>query len=85
MPSSTEHTAQGLLLPAKQQPLKVFELERFFAKYEFAAKHLLCCSDCQPLQLSQLLSIADEDSKKRSVTDSVGIGIKKWTHVTHSR
>lgn len=43
-------------------------LQRFFNKYEFKAKHLLCCSDCEPLSLQELLQLADADSKRRRVT-----------------
>jgi len=42
--------------------IKPFELERYFAKYEFTAPWLLCCSDCEALTLSELLSMADEES-----------------------
>jgi len=39
--------------------------QRFFEKYEFAAPHLLCCSDCEPLMMTELLSMADPDSLRR--------------------
>ncbi|KAF8060622.1 vioD [Scenedesmus sp. PABB004] len=42
-----------------------FKLERFFAKYEFAAPHLMCCSDCEPLPMAELLAAADADSLAR--------------------
>lgn len=42
--------------------IKPFELERYFAKYEFTAPYLLSPSDCEPLTLRELLSMADEDS-----------------------
>ena len=44
--------------------IKPFALERYFAKYEFSAKYLLSPSDCEPLALKELLSLADDDSKK---------------------
>ena len=44
------------------ETLKPFALERYFAKYEFTAPYLLCCSDCEALSLSELLSMADDDS-----------------------
>lgn len=44
--------------------IKPFELERYFAKHEFTAKHLLSCSDCEPLHLSEVLKMADEESLK---------------------
>jgi len=63
------------------RPLQPFELERFFAKYEFCTKHLLCCSDCEPLRLRELLDVADEDSLERwdalslGYTESLGMPI----------
>ena len=41
--------------------IKPFALERHFAKYEFTAPYLLCCSDCEALKLSELLSMADNE------------------------
>lgn len=41
-----------------------FELERYFARYEFSAPHLLCCSDCEPLKMSELLDMADSETRK---------------------
>jgi aspartate/methionine/tyrosine aminotransferase len=40
-----------------------FKLERYFAKYEFTAPYLLSCSDCEPLVQSELLAMADVESK----------------------
>jgi aspartate/methionine/tyrosine aminotransferase len=34
-----------------------FELERYFARYEFSAPYLLCSSDCQSLSIGELLSL----------------------------
>jgi len=42
--------------------IKDFKLERYFARYEFSAPYLLSSSDCEPLSLAELLSIADNDS-----------------------
>ena len=39
--------------------LKPFELEKYFSKYEFSAKHLLSCSDCESYEMSALLQGAD--------------------------
>lgn len=56
-----------------------FKLERFFEKYEFKAPHLLCCSDCEPLTLRELLELADDDathrwnSLKLSYTEPAGL------------
>lgn len=37
--------------------LPPFKLERFFARYEFSAKYLLCSSDCESLTIGDLLAI----------------------------
>ena len=42
--------------------LEPFELERFFAVWEFEASHLLCCSDCEPLTVQNLIDHADPES-----------------------
>jgi hypothetical protein len=40
-------------------------MQRFFAKYEFQSPYLLCCSDCEPLTMQELLAAADEDALSR--------------------
>eukprot|EP00884_Botryococcus_braunii_P007712 jgi/Botrbrau1/16942/Bobra.49_2s0008.2 len=52
--------------------LPPFKLERFFSKYEFSAKHLLCCSDPEPLKMATLLEMADADCQDRWLTLSLG-------------
>jgi aspartate/methionine/tyrosine aminotransferase len=58
--------------------IKPFELERYFAKYEFNTKYLLSCSDCEALELSELLAMANNDTLKKwqnlklSYTESTG-------------
>ncbi len=42
--------------------IQPFKLERYFAKYEFSAPYLLCCSDCEALSLKEILALADENS-----------------------
>lgn len=42
--------------------IQPFELERYFARYEFSAPYQLSPSDCEPFSLSELLEIADADS-----------------------
>jgi aspartate/methionine/tyrosine aminotransferase len=42
-----------------------FKLEEFWKKYEFSSPYLLCCSDAETWTLQELLELADEDSKKR--------------------
>jgi aspartate/methionine/tyrosine aminotransferase len=39
-----------------------FELERFFARYEFAVRHLLCASDVEGWPMADLLALADAES-----------------------
>ncbi len=34
-----------------------FKLERYFAKYEFTTRHLLCCSDCESISIKDLLGM----------------------------
>jgi aspartate/methionine/tyrosine aminotransferase len=38
-----------------------FELERFFARYEFAVRHLMCASDVEGWAMSDLLGLADAE------------------------
>jgi aspartate/methionine/tyrosine aminotransferase len=40
-----------------------FELERFFAHYEFAVRHLLCASDLEGLPMAELLAMADPEAE----------------------
>jgi aspartate/methionine/tyrosine aminotransferase len=42
--------------------MREFQLERFFARWEFAASHLLCASDIEAYRLDELLSIAGGDT-----------------------
>ena len=42
--------------------IKPFELERYFAKYEFSTKYLLSSSDCESLSLSEVLQMADAET-----------------------
>ncbi len=39
-----------------------FELERFFARYEFSVRHLLCASDVEGWPMADLLALADADT-----------------------
>jgi aspartate/methionine/tyrosine aminotransferase len=41
-----------------------FKLERYFARWEFAAPHLLCASDVEGLPMSELLDMADDESRE---------------------
>jgi aspartate/methionine/tyrosine aminotransferase len=42
-----------------------FALERFFARHEFTARHLLSTSDCQGLPMADLVTNADDDLRAR--------------------
>ena len=56
-----------------------FALERYFARWEFAVRHVLCASDVEPYRLSDFLRLADEDSRRRwenlclGYTESLGL------------
>lgn len=56
-----------------------FALERYFAEFEFSAKHLLSSSDCEPIALQELLDRADPGSLKLwehlqlAYTESMGL------------
>ena len=39
-------------------PLEEFKLERYFARWEFTAPHVLCASDCETMTIGQLLALA---------------------------
>ncbi len=39
-----------------------FELERYFARWEFAVRHILCASDVEGWSMSELLALADHES-----------------------
>lgn len=44
--------------------LAPFQLERYFAKYEFHAEFLLCSSDCETMSIAELLAM-DEQAGER--------------------
>ncbi|MGD8701564.1 MAG: aminotransferase class I/II-fold pyridoxal phosphate-dependent enzyme [Desulfosarcina sp.] len=57
--------------------LNPFQLERYFAKHEFSAPYLLCASDCESLELGELLALTPgaEDrlrSLRLGYTESLG-------------
>jgi aspartate/methionine/tyrosine aminotransferase len=55
-----------------------FAIERYFARYEFTARHLLSSSDCEALTLEETLAVADPETRalwdglRLSYTDSWG-------------
>ncbi|MEA2610205.1 MAG: hypothetical protein QOJ75_2448, partial [Chloroflexota bacterium] len=54
-----------------------FTLERYFARWEFAARHLLCASDVQPYPMAELLALADNET--RSLWDQLQLGYTEST------
>jgi aspartate/methionine/tyrosine aminotransferase len=46
-----------------ESPILPFKLERYFARWEFAAPYLLCTSDIQGIPMQQLLALADLETK----------------------
>ena len=40
-----------------------FALERFFARWEFAVRHLLCASDVEGWRMADLLELADDETR----------------------
>jgi aspartate/methionine/tyrosine aminotransferase len=58
--------------------MQPFALEQYFSKYEFTAKYILSASDCEPMTMQELLSMADEESRslwqnlKMSYTETFG-------------
>ncbi len=49
-----------------------FRLERYFARWEFAAPHLLCTSDVEGLPMAELLALADPET--RDLWDRLTLG-----------
>lgn len=49
-----------------------FALERYFARWEFHVRHVLCASDLEPLPLQELLSLADGPG--RAMWDNLRLG-----------
>jgi aspartate/methionine/tyrosine aminotransferase len=56
-----------------------FTLERYFARWEFAVKYVLCASDVEPFRQRDLLALADDDARARwdalslGYTESLGL------------
>ncbi|MDD3268368.1 MAG: aminotransferase class I/II-fold pyridoxal phosphate-dependent enzyme [Syntrophomonadaceae bacterium] len=49
-----------------------FELERYFARYEFSSAYLLCCSDCETLTVADVLQLEGEEAKTKFM--KLGLG-----------
>ena len=54
-----------------------FALERFFARWEFAVRYLLCASDVDGYPMADLLALADSES--RGLWDSLRLGYTEST------
>ena len=54
-----------------------FALERYFARWEFAAEHLLCASDVQAYLMAELLALADDET--RALWDGLELGYTEST------
>ena len=44
--------------------LPLFKLERFFARYEFNTRYLLCSSDCEAMSVAELLALEEGATQK---------------------
>jgi len=49
-----------------------FALERYFARWEFTARYLLCASDVQAFPMAELLALADQEG--RDLWDQLRLG-----------
>ncbi len=54
----------GIQNRGSQMKINNFELERFFAKYEFSSPYLLCCSDCETMSIAELLAFGEDYSEE---------------------
>ena len=58
--------------------IREFALERFFAKHEFAVRHVLGASDVEGMQMSEVVALADDETRglwdrlKLNYTESTG-------------
>ena len=54
-----------------------FALERYFARWEFAVKHLLCASDVEGWSMADVVALADDES--RALWDGLRLGYTQST------
>ena len=54
-----------------------FQLERYFARWEFAVEHLLCASDVEGYPMAELLALADDET--RALWDELRLGYTEST------
>ena len=59
--------------------MKEFELEQYFAKYEFSAKYLLGSSDAQTISMKQLLEWGMEDEECAELWNNLELGYTEST------
>jgi aspartate/methionine/tyrosine aminotransferase len=57
--------------------LTEFALERYFARWEFAARYLLCASDVEGVPMADLLAMADDET--RGLWDGLRLGYTEST------
>jgi aspartate/methionine/tyrosine aminotransferase len=60
-------------------PMRIaeFELERYFARWEFAVERLLCASDVQGVPMAELLALADDET--RALWEGLTLGYTEST------
>ena len=44
--------------------IREFQIERYFAKYEFTTKYILCASDCESFSVEEILQLENSSEKK---------------------
>ena len=54
-----------------------FALERYFARWEFAVRHVLCASDVEGWPMTELLALADDET--RALWDGLQLGYTEST------
>jgi aspartate/methionine/tyrosine aminotransferase len=54
-----------------------FALERYFARWEFTVRHVLCASDVEGWPMAELLELADDET--RSMWDGLKLGYAETT------
>ena len=47
-------------------PIRTFETEEYYAKYEFSKPHLISVSDCESVSIEELIRLA-KDMRKASL------------------
>jgi aspartate/methionine/tyrosine aminotransferase len=61
-PTATDLARPATLGDHRHMRIADFELERFFARWEFAVRHLLCASDVEGWPMADLVALADEET-----------------------